>query len=174
MAQEYQVRQFNKGDFQDPHGNYWCDMSLEGVGEPVKIVVKDPMQFKDGMTLYGNITDETSKAGKPYSRFRREAKPDQQPFESSKPEAKKDDDKYWEDKNSAIKAQWAIGQAVKATEMKASIDGYFADVEHLAKEFYLMVDSVKASGVKESKVDEVFEPSDEDTEKPINLDDIPF
>lgn len=109
MAQEYTVLQFKKGDFQDAHGNYWCDMALEGVGEPVRIVVKDPMQYSDGMVLYGEVKEMTSKAGKPYNRFYREQRPEgQQSLPTNKPQQS---DQYWEDRNDAIKAQWALGRS---------------------------------------------------------------
>lgn len=111
MAQEYTVLQFKKGDFQDNHGNYWCDMALEGVGEPVRIVVKDPMQYSDGMVLYGEVKEMTSKAGKPYNRFYREQRPDgASPTQTSLPKAQQSD-QYWEDRNDAIKAQWALGRS---------------------------------------------------------------
>lgn len=88
--QEFEIKNFQKGDFVDDHGNYWCSMALAGVSEPVRIVVKDPMQYRDGMTLYGHISDETSKAGKPYLRFRKDQrdehqKPNQAPGEAGTP-----------------------------------------------------------------------------------------
>lgn len=76
MNKDYKVNQFKPSDFRDQNGNYWCDMALAGVGEPVKIVVKDPTKFHDGMDLYGKIEEKTSKAGKPYLRFFREQKQD--------------------------------------------------------------------------------------------------
>jgi hypothetical protein len=76
MAKDYTVNQFKVGTFTDPNGNTWCDMALQGVGEPVKIVVKDPTKFHDGMELYGKIEEKTSKAGKTYLRFYREQKQD--------------------------------------------------------------------------------------------------
>jgi hypothetical protein len=78
MAQTYKLTGFEKGDFQDNHGNYWCTAVLQGIGEPVKIVVKDPTKYHEGMELYGNVEEKTSKAGKPYLRFYREQHPDQQ------------------------------------------------------------------------------------------------
>lgn len=71
MAQEYTITAFEKGDFQDNHGNYWCSMVVDGVGEPVKIVVKDPTKYEVGMKLFGDITEQTSKAGNAYLRFKR-------------------------------------------------------------------------------------------------------
>lgn len=197
MAQEYEVTQFKKGDFQDPHGNYWCDMALKGVGEPVRIVVKDPTQFHDGMSIYGNITDETSKAGKPYQRFRREQRPDDE--QPSKPPVTYTKDKpteeYWEDKNSAIKAQWAIGQAIKlqtafAVQKKDPALLASKEVEDAAKYLFGMVERVKGteapkapSSPSVSVEDQVAQEQAKrdadlvhafDDGTPVNLDDIPF
>lgn len=69
MAQEYVLRSFKKGDYQDAHGNYWCDAAFEGFGEPVRWVVKDPLKIKEGESYYGEIKEMTSQAGKPYMRF---------------------------------------------------------------------------------------------------------
>lgn len=111
MAQEYLVTQFKKGDFQDNHGNYWCDMALKGVGEPVRIVVKDPMQYSDGMTLYGEVKEQESKKGNTYLRFYREQRPDGEAPTYANKGQDKPNDQYWEDRNDAIKAQWALGRS---------------------------------------------------------------
>jgi hypothetical protein len=113
MPQDYEVLQFKAGDYQDNNQNFWCDMALRGVGEPVRIVVRDPSQFHDGMTLYGKVTEETSRAGKSYLRFRREQKPEQTTPQvvalGATPPAPKTE---WQPKDqNAIRAQWAIGQA---------------------------------------------------------------
>jgi hypothetical protein len=79
QPREYEIVHFEKSDFQDQNGNYWCNVLFKGAAsEPIKIVVKDPTDsvFSVGSILYGRITNETSKAGKPYNRFRREKKPD--------------------------------------------------------------------------------------------------
>lgn len=153
MAQEYEVLQFKKGDFQDNYGNYWCDMALKGVGEPVRIAVKDPTQFQDGMTLYGSVETKTSKAGKEYLKFKREEREEDPDQQTDKP---KQSDEYWEDKNLAIKAQWAIGQAIKLqtafSQQKndpASLRS--SEVEDTAKYLFKMVARVKATNVGDSE-----------------------
>lgn len=83
MAQEYEITDFRKGDFQDQHQNFWCDMVLLGVGEPVRIAVKDPTQYQVGQKLYGRIDEVISKQGKPYKRFFKEERPEQQGFTGS-------------------------------------------------------------------------------------------
>jgi hypothetical protein len=76
MAQRYTVRELEKSDFQDMHGNYWCTANLEGVSEPVKWVLKDPTKIEIGQSYYGEIKDATSKAGKPYLRFYKQQPPE--------------------------------------------------------------------------------------------------
>lgn len=76
MAKEYELTAFEAGDFKDQHGNVWGTAVFLGEGEPVKWVVKDPLSIKIGQKYYGSITEEKSKAGKPYLRFRREKVPD--------------------------------------------------------------------------------------------------
>ena len=68
--QEYTVRAFKAGDFKDNFGNSWCEAVFEEYGEPVRWVVKDPATINVGKKVYGHISEETSKAGKPYQRFR--------------------------------------------------------------------------------------------------------
>ncbi len=133
MAQEYTVTQFKIGDFQDNYGNTWCDMAIQGFGEPVRIVVKDPLSVKEGDTLYGEIKEMTSKAGKPYNRFYREQREDaqQQNFGTKKEWQPRDD--------AAIKAQFAIKAAIAYQPAGAPIK----DVEEAAKSFYEMVNRVK-------------------------------
>lgn len=91
-----------------------------------------------------------------------------------------------EDHHEAIKAQWAIGQAVQVfiSEKGKSLD----QVEIDAKEFYAMVDRVKAGeqpktgydtfkqageAVK-AKQEDAVQVTDTQMDEPINLDDIPF
>lgn len=178
MAKEYELTQFKVGDFQDNHGNTWCDAVFLGVGEPVRIVVKDPTKYEAGQKLYGELKEQTSKAGKPYLRFYREQRPEGQT--SFTPSAKKE----WTPRDdSHIRAQWAIGQAVSLAVATHKFG--LEDVESDAKWLYAMVDRVKEStpvtastnpgttqtfSNGEPLPDQVYEP----TEAPINLSDIPF
>lgn len=199
MAKEYTVTQFRIGDFQDQHGNTWCDMALLGVGEPVRIVVKDPLSIKADDVLYGEIKEMTSKAGKPYLRFYKAQREDEQQSFASKPKSDKPDEAYWADKQAQIKAQWAIGQAVTwCLALKKDTDLEQGIVQEAAKEFFAMVDRVKVSGVpadvpksgyeqakavratlrvnEEENIDEEYERVVKNgyAEDSINLDDIPF
>lgn len=106
-SKDYEVSSFKPGDFVDPHGNYWCEAAFKGVSEPVRWVVKDPTSVQVGQVVYGRVTDETSKAGKPYLRFRREQKEDNerttQTYAPKKEWQPRDDDR--------IAAQWALGRS---------------------------------------------------------------
>lgn len=185
MAQDYEVAHFKKGDFQDNFGNYWCDMALKGVGEPVRIAVKDPTQFHDGMILYGSIETKQSRAGKDYLKFKRMEKEEQQPPLSPTGGTTK---KEWIPRDEdAIRAQWAIGQSVilhnhvdKSAESSAPNTNY---IEQYAKELYAMVDRVKAPTAKildpSATAEDIQNLVQQDTvhdaaDEPINLDDIPF
>lgn len=160
MAQDYEVLDFKKGIKQDDYGNYWCSMALKGVGEPVSIAVKDPTQFSTGMTLYGTVENKVSRAGKDYLKFKREKKEEvSSPGEPAKTSWQPRDDM-------AIRAQWAIGQAVN---MAAQVDkAPLSDIEEYATQLFAMVDRVKGSAPVKA-VDETFGESE-----PINLDDIPY
>jgi len=186
---EYEILQFDKGDFKDQNGNYWCTMAVRGVSEPVRIVVKDPMHedFQEGKNLYGKITDETSKAGKPYLRFRREKRDDGQqgslPIKSDKPSPE-----YWDDKNASIQAQFAIKTAVMALGVRTdkNLAHYVDEVQAMATELFAMIPRVSGKENDDEaqeklgqeiadKVGEVAsEVADEIDSKPINMDDIPF
>jgi len=63
MAQEYEVTWFQPTDFADNHNNYWCNVAFQGVSEPLKWVVKDPTKVKVGDKVFGEIKEQTSKAG---------------------------------------------------------------------------------------------------------------
>jgi hypothetical protein len=154
MSMEFKIRSFDVGKepFVDDHGNTWCTVVFEEIGEPIKWVVKDPSSVTVGDTVYGRIEDKTSKAGKPYQRFYKEQR------EESHTGATQDAPVDWDDKNRTIRAQWAIGQAVSATELKASDDAYYTDVEHLATQFFSMVERVKET----KQEDKPFDPAEEE------------
>lgn len=168
MAQEYEIVAFEATDFQDNHGNYWCNIVLKGAGEPLKIVVKDPTKYEVGQKIYGNITDETSKAGKPYRRFRRESQQDAP--KSAQDEA------YWEERNKGIKAQFAIKAAVA---LLRNPEGEVEEdtILHWARIFFNMVEKVdqpEQSGYEQSKAKAEDLRPDAEYDEPINLEDIPF
>lgn len=156
MAKEYKLVNFKKGDFQDNYGNYWCDAAFEGVSEPVRWVVKDPMTVEEGELYYGTITQETSKAGKEYNRFRKEQRPEATEQPQLGEQSNRPTEEYWADKQAQIRAQWAIGQAVQlygmqreqVDEVLKAASQEMDDITYLekqAKELYAMVDRVKGS-----------------------------
>lgn len=84
MAQEYKVTAFKAGDFKDNFGNTWCEAVFEGVGEPVRWVLKDPSKISVGDVVFGHIEEAISKAGKPYNRFKTDKRDDYAPPKDSK------------------------------------------------------------------------------------------
>lgn len=182
-VQDYELTWFTAGDFQDPHGNTWCNAAFVGVSEPVRWVVKDPTAKHVGDKYYGKITQETSKAGKPYLRFRQEQKPEEPQTIGGNAGATKEDDAYWGEKNSAIKAQWAIGQAIASFPLIEGKSYSFEQIEERAKEYFAMVDRVKGERLpalppltpkQQDQVEDEEIKSLMEQEQPINLDDIPF
>lgn len=79
--------------------------------------------------------------------------------------------------DSHIKAQWAIGQAVgvfpkivaDAPDSQADRVAYISAVENLAKEFFAMVDRVKAGPVDDNGPETMANPTDEEMDEPIDL-----
>ena len=177
--QDYTIIQFKKGDFQDNHGNYWCDAVFKGVGEPVKMVVKDPTSFTDNMSVYGEIKQLTSKAGKEYNRFYRSPKPETDESTSDSKVATTSTTKSnWTPRDDdRIVAQWAIGQAVQFESTRNNTKINTEDIEKTAKDFYSMVERVKTSIpiVEETpEAEEETKPSTEEEEMASLMASIPF
>lgn len=83
MSQDYKISAYKPSDFQDNFGNWWVEVAFEGVSEPARWAMKDPMKYKVGDTVYGHMVDATSRAGKPYSKFVRDQKEEYTPTQSS-------------------------------------------------------------------------------------------
>lgn len=158
MAQEYEVTalEIGKQPYVDQYGNTWVTVVFAGVGEPVKWVVKEPSAITVGNSYYGSITEEKSKAGKPYLRFRREKVPEA-------PQADKPSEEYWVAKQLHIQAQWAINQSREYIQHKLGEGSTLEEILDTAKLFYGMVDQVVNS--------EQIDPNDRDI---INLGDLPL
>lgn len=173
MAQEYELTAFEAGDFKDAHGNTWATAVFLGEGEPVKWVVKDPTAIKVGQKYYGSITEQKSKAGKTYLRFKRESVPEG----TGSTQTDKPSEEYWADKQNQIKAQWAIGQAVSIynrmdTEAAENVD-FEQHVEDNAKVLFAMVDRVKnPQPSDDAEARSLAKSLDDGT--PINMDDLPL
>lgn len=147
-------------------------------GNTVKLNKKpDSPAPTKGETLYGYIQP---------NQYGDQFKPQKKPFT---PAGFKADP----DKQNQIKAQWSIGQAVSATQIKSSEKGYLEDVEYLAKQFFSMVDRVKNGTTTGSTIETKTTKAttagnyrrddteadekvvlDFDENEPINLDEIPF
>ncbi len=148
MAKEYELTAFDVGrePYVDPHGNTWCTAVFLGEGEPVKWVVKDPTAIKVGQKYYGSIVEQTSKAGKPYLRFKRE-KPPENTYVSTD---NKQSDEYWSERNDAIKAQFAIKTAVELLKNPEADDISEELIEHWARSFFNMVERVAGGSESEN------------------------
>lgn len=89
--QDYTIKDFRVGNFEDTNGNTWCTVTFEEYGEPLIWVVKDPEKsperFALNTTTYGEIKDWTSSKGKTSARFYAKQKDDRQatPASSSSP-----------------------------------------------------------------------------------------
>lgn len=152
---------------------YYIKVKLEGHDRPVSIGKKSPDALKAGDTVYGNIVP-TDPSKFDADNFKAE-RPAERPQEGSGSRG------YQPRDDMAIRAQWAIGQAVQTIAYLSpkAQDEWTATVERRAKEFYAMVDRVKnSSPITQKSVKKVFKPdevvADFDEEAPINLDDIPF
>lgn len=153
---------------------YYIKVMVEGHDRPVSVGKKSPDALKVGDTIYGEIVPTQYDT----DNFKPETKPN--------PAFQKRDD-------SAIKAQWAIGQAVSL--FTSGKDEAISDIEKNAKDFYVMVDRVKAQPPQQSGYQQAKEQANKLRPQPstgskafsdgspveefpgseeINLDDIPF
>jgi hypothetical protein len=191
-TQDWTLKSFEKSDFQDNFGNYWCDASFDGVGEPVKWVVKDPLDIKIGEKFYGKFTLETAKSGNKYLRFRREQKPEGESHVGHTRSNGGSSKNYQPRDDAAIRAQWAIGQSMSHFANKDSVK--LPDVEKLAVALFEMADRVKEAASPKVEAPSLGLPSEKQQndyldaeaeslyasiaqsmgEEQINLDSIPF
>jgi len=183
MAQEYILRSFEKGDFQDAHGNYWCTAAFEGFGEPVKWVVKDPTKPQEGRSYYGEITEQTSKAGKPYWRFYKKQRQDAPQNAAGT---------AWKDTSDGQRQGMCMNNAAAYINLRNANEDmpakdWAAMVHEFAKALYELgglenTPEVEVAGQQRTLVEmfnetraareDTVHPVNED--EPINLDDIPF
>lgn len=128
---EYKITQVSSQPPKEYDGQngkiYYIKVALQGHAKPVSIGKKSPNALKPGDTVYGTIMPTEYDT----DNFKAENKP----YQAATP---KDQD--------AIKAQWAIGQAV---EINIKYEPTFdvIKVEKVAKDLYSMVDRVKGSSV---------------------------
>jgi len=130
MAQEYEITRVSEQEPRTYTGDfgttYYIKVMLKGHAKPVEIGKKSPDGLKVGDTVFGTIRPTEY----PTDGFKSERKP----FNASR--SPRDD--------MAIRAQWAIGQAIAL--FTSGKDNQIGDIEKNAKDFFLMVDSVKAVG----------------------------
>lgn len=153
-AKEYKVLDVKEWPNSE-HPTYGSKLSVsfEGEGEPVDMTAKKfPVK---GEIEYGEITDYYTKNGTARRKFKRKDREEavaeraqtafQKGFDSTKSD--KPDEAYWQSKNDQIKAQWAIGQAVRLYIPQLTGQNRFdeEELESWAKELYAMVDRVAGS-----------------------------
>lgn len=155
MPQDWKLLSFEKSDFQDTTGNFWCQATFEGFGEPIKWVMqaKTVATVQVGESYYGEIRDWTSAKGGVFPRFYREKREDghtapQHPAQGPQVEmiGQPAPQREWVDKSDTIRAQWAIGQARKWVTAHPS--QVFDDIPTEAKKFYALVDVILGSSPK--------------------------
>lgn len=192
MPQEFTVRQWKawKEDdgtpITDPHGNVKGSVVFEEhANEPVDATFKQAPN--PGDKKYGVIEDYQTKSGNTRTKFSRRDRPQEGSNSRSGGKSGRDDN--------AIRAQWAIGQAVQIqAASKVVRDGstLMNELEATAKSLYAMVDRVKDSNGGNTVVTGSTNPGqtqtfsngeplpvpdrqfEVDPNEPINLDDIPF
>lgn len=171
MAQDYVLRSFKKEDFQDAHGNYWCTAAFEGVGEPVKWVVKNPMSIQEGQTYYGEIKELTSKAGKPYMRFYKQQKPDGALTSSNAPSERSGG--YKDNSDGQRQGMCINNAATFITSQNTENTMTPAEWAEMVYEFAsALYQKGELKAAETAKPDVVITDINED--EPINLNDIPF
>lgn len=132
MAQQYVIKDVKKGKVWDSsYGQMQAyALALEDVGEPVKMNKKMPVAHepKPGDTIFGSL-EEKEYDGRVFFNFKSEKHPFQ-------PKGQPRDDK-------AIRAQWAIDQAVQIGMATNQLDDSAIEVK--AIELFKMVGRVKES-----------------------------
>lgn len=174
MPQEYTVASWkpwenDQGLIRDSFGNYKGTITFEeDHSEPIDATFKT--QPSVGDKKYGTVSNYTTKAGNVRKGFK-SAKKEQSGYSGDSQSAKHE----WQPRDdSHIRAQWAIGQAIQLgmTCNELSPEA----IECNAKSLFAMVDRIKGGGSLpvSSNVTDTFNVTDEDMDKPIDLDSIPF
>lgn len=156
MGRDYKVLDFKKGTWQDDFGNYWCDMALEGVGEPVRIAVKDPTEFHNGMTLYGSLETKQNKNGSEYLKFKREKN-------EEAPEAPATPAKSWQPESP--ERQENISRSVALNNAAAVFQGSGVEADDVLKVADKFYGWLRATNTVETTMGPT---------EPVNLEDIPY
>lgn len=127
---------------------FYVNVKVKEHDKPISVGKKDPTTLRVGDTLHGTITPTDL----PSDRFKAE-----QPTEQEKPS----EGSYWAEKDKAIRAQWAIGQAVQLNIATGKMDS--GKIEEHAKALFSMVDRVKLGENTSDDFDkEVLEEADRD------------
>lgn len=174
MAQEYTITSVSANApeaWESAHGTmHKYKVKLSGVQEIVFVNKKPGNTPEVGQKLYGDVT--TNKYG---TQFKAASKPEfAQKGDNFKRVNQKDEQ--------AIKAMWAIGQAVAKVDMNidpkndSGVQSGIVTVESLARELFDMVERVKAgttADFEDIKDDDGFLDAIAEKDE-VNVDEIPF
>jgi hypothetical protein len=129
----------------DNHGNFKGSVHFDEDERQADATFKT--QPEKGDKKYGDLVEYETRSGNKRLKFQRTDRP--LDGQTSLTPANDHKGEYWDDKNAQIRAQWAIGQALKWLKISdVSKEPNYDNVETLAKEVFAMVDRVK--GVSES------------------------
>ena len=137
MSSDYTISVFKPTDYKDTYGNYWCEVAFEGESEPARWSMKPESveKYKPGVSVYGHIEEATSKAGKPYNRFKTDQRPEgtQAPQSGSKPQTSSWDNPERQDAisrsvalNNTATIYQGVGDKANVVEMLALADQFYA------------------------------------------------
>lgn len=198
MSKDYLIKAIKKQDeWESSYGKMQSyALVLEGVGEPVKLNKKVPVEKEPqiGDSLFGIVEEKKNRTGGIYLQFKTERR-----LEAPQNGSQGQSNEYWLEKDKQIRAQWAIGQSLSKFEencYQASDENratLLANIEDFAKELFSMVDRVKTGETIKPEKDPFednmsgkhLDPEDDPEtlkrmeseitqDEPINLDDIPF
>lgn len=133
--QDFKLTNFKPTDFKDNFGNVWCEATFEGVGEPVKWVVKDITTPVIGQSYYGEMKDMKSKTGKTYVRFYKRERPD------GEVPARDSGNFETVDKQDAISRSVALNNAVNLVAPTYNAEVTTGDILRYADEFLVWLKS---------------------------------
>lgn len=168
MSQDYVIKDIKKNDqWSNAFGTFQSyTLALNGVGEPVSMNKKTPVNQEPqiGDSIYGSLELQTAKNGRTFYRFKSEKK------EEAPAQKQEQSDEYWNERNNAIRAQWAINQAREYIQHMLGDNAKLTEILDTAKLFYAMVEQVTADDTKfQEAVAKAF-----DVDGGINVEDVPI
>lgn len=143
---EFELTAIEPSDFKDPFGNIWCNAVFLGVGEPVKVVTPDPDKWIVGEKYYGEIETKTSKAGKPYLKFKR-AKPEDTP---QTPAKQAQDDARGDAISASMCVKLAFQAFISSESMLPQEEAHWRQIDYMAEMLKKSIDKIKENKDKQA------------------------